>query len=38
MFRKIQKTMGHAVAQLVEVLCFKPEAGLIPDGVIRIFY
>ena len=31
--------MGHAVAQLVEALRYKPEvAGLIPDGVIGIFH
>jgi hypothetical protein len=30
---------GHAVAQLVEALRYNPEGrGLIPDGVIGIFY
>jgi len=28
--------MGHAVAQLVEALLFKP--GSIPDGVIKVFH
>jgi hypothetical protein len=34
----VQHTLnvGHAVAQLVEALHYKPE-GLIPDGVIGIF-
>jgi hypothetical protein len=31
--------VGHAVAQLVEALRYKPEgAGSIPDGVIGIFH
>ena len=31
--------LGHAMAQLVEALRYKPKtAGSIPDGVIGIFY
>jgi hypothetical protein len=30
--------MGHTMAQLVEALGYKQEAGSIPDGVIRIFH
>jgi len=35
-FRCVTIRMGHAVAQLVEVLRYKPE-GRRFDGVIRIF-
>ena len=29
--------MGHAVVQMVDALCYKPE-GLIPDDVIEVFH
>jgi hypothetical protein len=30
-------SLGHAVAQLVEAFCYKPQ-GSVPDGVTGIFH
>jgi hypothetical protein len=38
-YEKVKGTEGHAMAQLVEALRYKPEVrGSIPDGVIGIFH
>jgi hypothetical protein len=40
LFFPVQMVLGGTllVAQLVEALCYKPEAGSIPDGVTGVFH